>query len=455
MARLRPRSGSTFSGLLLITIGILILLHNYRGVDLAGVFRHWWPLFLIVWGLVKLYERTAGSDSGDPGTARVSAGEVFLVLGMFILVGLVVAADRTKEYFGDKGIHVNVGDWGDAHSFDLDATSKAVPASARVVIRGTRGDITVRTGDTSEIRASGTAKIHSWDESDAEKLSKKVSIEIVQNGDGYEIHPAGAADNNSKVAVDMDIIVPSKATVSVRSEKGSVSVSDMSTTVNITSKNGDIEVRDTAGDVSIDIGRGDVTVSDTKGDVKVSGSGGEVAVTSATGGLTLNGEFVGPIRADKVAKGVRFLSHRTDLTLTQLAGHMETGSGNVTITDASGNLTVRTNRNDISIENVTGKLKIENRDGDVSVRFSTLPKEDIEITNASAPISLSLPSNSSFEILADCRSSNIDSEFEASTLTKTTSNSGDSHLEGKYGPSRGPKITLKTSYGAIAITKTS
>ena len=444
-----------FSGLLLITIGVLVLLHNYRGVDLGSVLVHWWPLFLIVWGLVKLYERTAGSSSGDPGTARVSAGEVFLVIGLLLLVGLVVAADRTKEIIGKKGIDVNVGDWTDAHSFDLDAASKTVPSNARITIRGTHGDITVHTGDTSEIRVAGTAKVHSWNESDAEKLAKKSSVEIVQNGDGYDIRPAGAADNNSKVAVDMDITVPMKATVSVHNEKGDISISDMVTPVTINSKHGDIEVRDTGGDVSIDASGGDITVSDTKGDVKISGRGGEVAVTSATGGLTLNGEFVGPIRADKVAKGVRFLSHRSDLTLTQLAGHMETGSGNLTITDATGNLTLRTNRNDISIENVTGKLKLENRDGNISVRFSTPPKEDIEITNTSAPISLSLPSNSSFEILADCRSSDIDSEFEASTLTKTTANSGDSHLEGKYGPSRGPKITLKTSYGAIAITKTS
>jgi hypothetical protein len=455
MARLRPRSGSTFSGLLLVIIGILLLVHNYRGVDLGRVFFHWWPLFLIVWGLVKLYERTAGSRSGDPGTARVSAGEIFLVLGLLALVGIVVGVDRGKDYLGTQGVDINIGDWGDAHSFDLEVAPKAVPPNARILIRGTRGDITVRTAETAQIRVSGEVKVHSWSESDADKLGKKITVEIVQNGDGYEIRPAGVADNSSKVAVDMDITVPLKATVAIRNEKGAINVSGMAAPVNISSKHGDIEVRDTAGDVSIDASGGDITVADTKGDVKISGRGGEVRVSSAAGGLTLNGEFVGPIRTDKVAKGVRFISHRTDLTLTQLTGHLETGSGNLSIADAAGNLALRTNSYDISIENVTGKLKIENRDGDVSVRFSTPPKEDIEISNASAPISLSMPGNSSFEIVADSHSSDIDTEFDSSTLTKTKTKSGDSHLEGKYGPSRGPKITLKTSYGAIAITKTS
>jgi hypothetical protein len=451
MARLRPRSGSVFTGVLLIAVGLLVLLHNYHGLDIGSLLKHWWPLFFILWGVVKLYERTAGSASGDPGTARVTAGEVLLVIGLLALVGAVVAADYVKEYMGKEGIEFERGD---AHSFDLDVAPKAVPANARVMIRWTRGALTVRAADTSEIRLSGQAKVRSWSESDAERVGKQARVEITQNGDGYEIHPAGSADGNSKVAVDMEIALPPKATVTIRNEKGEVHVSDFKTPVSINAKSGDIEVRDTAGDVSIDASGGDVTVSDTKGDVKISGRGGEVAVTSATGGLTLNGEFVGPIRADKVAKGVRFVSHRTDLTLTQLSGHLETESGNLNIVDAPGNLTLRTNRYDISIENVAGKLKIENRDGNVNVRFSEPPKEDVEISNSSASISLSLPANSNFDIAADCHSGDIETEFEAGTLTKSSTKAGDSHLEGRYGASRGPKIILKTSYGSIALTKT-
>jgi len=229
----------------------------------------------------------------------------------------------------------------------------------------------------------------------------------------------------------------------------------MASQVNIDNGNGDIEVHSTGGDVSLDMRHGDAKISDTKGDVKVSGHGGSVEVVNASGSFTINGEFVGPIRADKVTKGVRFVSHRTDLTLTQLSGHMEAGSGNLDVVDAPGNLIARTHDEDITIENAGGKVKIDNRNGNIQVRFSSPPKEDIEITNASAPITLTLPASSSFEILADCHSGDIDSEFEADTLKRTSSESGDSHLEGKYGRGRGPKITLKTSYGSISIHKTS
>jgi DUF4097 and DUF4098 domain-containing protein YvlB len=222
----------------------------------------------------------------------------------------------------------------------------------------------------------------------------------------------------------------------------------------VSTTRGDVEVRDTTGDVSVDAQKGKVTVSDTKGNVKISGHGKEINVSAATGGLTIDGEFFGPIRADKIAKGVRFVSQRTDLTLTQLTGHMETGSGNLEIADAPGNLTLRTNSYDISIENASGKLKVENRNGNIEVRFSQPPKDDIEITNSSAPITLILPESSTFEIGADCHSCDIDSEFSADSL-KQTQTGGDSHLEGKYGNGRGPKILLKTSYGSISIRKTS
>jgi len=450
MAGLRPRGSSVFSGLILIFIGLLLLLHNYRGFELTGIILRWWPLILIFWGAIKIYERTAGARGVQPGASRITAGEVFLVLGLLALVGIVVGMDQARRRIPGMD-EIDIG--GEAFASSIDVAPKPVPANARVTVRGGRGDITVRASDTPEIRVAGKVSVKSWSESGAKKLSDQVSAEIVQNGDGYEVRPTGAG--NSHVSVDMDIAVPKKALLAIHSDRGDVGVSDMASQVSIDNGNGDIDVRGTGGDVSVDMRHGDAKISDTKGDVKISGHGGSIEVVNASGSFTINGEFVGPIRADKVAKGVRFVSHRTDLTLTQLSGHMEAGSGNLDVVDAPGNLIARTRDEDITIENAGGKVTIENRNGNIQVRFSSPPKEDVEITNSSAPITVTLPESSSFEILADCHSGDIDSEFEADTLKKTSTESGDSHLEGKYGRGRGPKITLKTSYGSISIHKTS
>src|SRR5580692_2018099 len=452
MARSRQRTSGIFTGLVLLIVGTLLLLHNYRGLELTEVL-HWWPLALIFLGAVKLYERTVASRSDDPGSARITGGEILLVVGVITLLSCVVGVEYIKGKVGGRDFPIPMS--GDAFPFDLDVVPKSVPANARIAVRGGRGDITVRATDTPEIHVAGKKNVHAWNEDDAQRRAGPVSVEIVQNGDGYEIHPTGAGASDSRINIDMDIQVPKKAFVTVRNEKGDITVSDMSTPVSVTSASGDVEVRGTSSDVTIEMHKGDVKVSDTKGDIKISGKGGQVDVTSATGSFTLDGEFYGPIRADKVAKGLRFISQRTDLTLTSLTGHMEVSSGNLEIVDAPGDITLHTNRYSVAIENATGKVKLDNRDGDVELRFSAAPKADIDVTNTNASVSLTLPESASFSILADCHSCDINSEFSADTLKKTSVESGDSHLEGKYGTARGPKITLKTSYGSVSIKKTS
>src|SRR6201987_2473731 len=81
----RPRTSGVFSGLLLIIVGVLILLHNYGHLQLGDIFRHWWPLIFIFWGASKLYERTLAQRQGRTA-GWITPGEVFLVIGLMIVV---------------------------------------------------------------------------------------------------------------------------------------------------------------------------------------------------------------------------------------------------------------------------------------------------------------------------------------------------------------------------------
>jgi DUF4097 and DUF4098 domain-containing protein YvlB len=446
-----PRNSSgLFSGLVLLIFGFVFLAHNYRGFELGRLFTHWWPLLIIALGLIKLYERTAGSRFLEPGAARITGGEIFLIIAVLAIAGIVIGAEQLSKHGADWNV-----DMGNSYPFDLDISPQTVPADSRITVRGNRGDISVRPGEKNEVRVSGKANVHTWSESEAARMAKPVSAEIVKNGDGYEIRATGTGGDDSRIGVDMDVTVPPRSSVTVRNERGDVTISDMEDAVTVGNGNGDVEVRDNNGDVTIDTRHGDIKVSDVKGNIKLEGHGGQVDVVNATGGLTLNGEFFGPIRAEKIAKGVRFISQRTDLTLTQLTGHMEFSSGNLEIADAPGNLSLRTNRYDIDVENAGGKVDIQNRDASVDVRFSSTPKDDVQIINSNSSISLSLPGSANFQIVADCKSCNIDSDFDSDSLNKTSTQSGDNHLEGKFGNGRGPKIILKTSYGSISVHKTS
>src|SRR6516162_1882028 len=448
MARTQARGSGLFSGLVLLSAGILLLLHNYGHLDLHEFFTRWWPLLIIFWGIVKLYERTVGQKFGSGG-GGISTGEVFLVLGMLALMGMVVAVDYGKEKFGDTIEDIR----GNNYSFDLDVSPKEIPPNTHVVVRTTRGGISVRSSDDAQIRVTAKKNVKTWSETEAGRIAKPVNVEITKNGDTYEVHPTGYDLSDARISVDMEVTVPRKSTLTIKTDKGDVTASDLAADVGVTNQNGDVEVRDTAADVLIEMRKGDVKVSDTKGDVKVSGKGGEIEVSSATGSLTVDGDFYGPVRADRIAKGLRVLSAKTDLTLSALSGHMEASSGNLDIVDAPGNLGLRTRDMEVNVENPGGKVSIDNRNAQTTVRFSSAPKDEVQITNSSAGISLTIPGSSSFEIVADCRNCEIESEFTG--LAATKSESGDAHLAGKYGSGRGAKITLKTSYGNIELRRSS
>ncbi|HEY4979303.1 MAG TPA: DUF4097 family beta strand repeat-containing protein, partial [Candidatus Acidoferrum sp.] len=310
----------------------------------------------------------------------------------------------------------------------------------------------LRASDDQQLSVTAKKFVRTWSETEANRVAKPVKVVVVKNGDGYEIHPDGYDLSDSRVSIDLEIEVPKKSPVNVKTDRGDVSISDQVADLSVTTQNGDVEIRNTKGDISVEARKGDVKASDTTGNVKVSGKGGEVEVINCSGSFTLDGDFYGPVRADKVVKGVRLITVKTDMTLSSLSGHMEAGSGNLDIVDAPGNLSVRTRDTEISLENPGGKVNIENRNASVNVRFSSVPKDDIAITDSSSEISLTLPGSSSFDADATCNNCDIDSEF--STLVPTKSPSGDSKLAGKYGAGRGLKITLKTSYGNIALRRT-
>jgi DUF4097 and DUF4098 domain-containing protein YvlB len=440
------RSSGLFFGLVLLSVGVLLLLHNYGNLDITDLFWHWWPLLIIFWGGVKLYERTAGRRFGG-GDGGITAGEVLLVLGMLALLGAVVGWDIGKQKLG------GAIDIGDKYSYDVDVEPKKIPANARVLVRTGRGDITVRGSDDAEIHVMAKKSARSWSESEAERMAKPVTVEIAENGDGYEVRPAGYKLSDTRIGVELEVTIPSKALLSVKTEAGNVTISGMASDVAVSEANGNVEVRETKGDVNVDIRKGNVAISDTQGDVKISGKGGDVEVNDTTGNLSVEGDFYGTVRADKATKGVRYISLKTDLTIASLAGHLEAGTGNMDLVDVPGNLNLRTRDSEISLENPGGKVNIDNRNAEINVRFSSAPKEDVQITNSSSAIALTLPSNANFDVSADCRNCEIDSEFPGLNVSKAES--GDSHLSGKNGSGKGPKITLKTSYGNISLERNS
>jgi DUF4097 and DUF4098 domain-containing protein YvlB len=196
---------------------------------------------------------------------------------------------------------------------------------------------------------------------------------------------------------------------------------------------------------------GDARVHSVAGNVTINGRGQQLDLGQISGQAAINGEFYGPIHLRHVAKAVQFNSSRTSLSVSAALGRLDMESGDLVLSDTSGNVTLETRDKDIQFENVEGAVAISDRNGNIDIRYSQAPTNNLTITNRSGDISLTLPAHSSFRLTAVARSGDISNDFASPALhmVETTPNA---QLQGTVG-SGGPAITLNTSYGTIHILR--
>jgi len=445
------RRRSIFSGLLLVVIGVLFLYHNFQGgFEIWRVIERWWPVVLILWGLAKLYDYWAAKQSGEAPPRTMTGGEILLVIFLFILAGVAGGREWMIKHGHDYDIEVP---WATKYTFSEEVPAKAVKASAEIRVNTDRGDITVIPEEIAEVKVSVKKTATGTDESEARKRAEAVRVVVVETEGGYEVRPEADSDTQRWVRVDLEVRVPKQASVKAKAERGDVQVSGVAGPVRVENLNGDVDVHDVAGDIAVEIRRGDVSVRNTKGNVAISGRGGEVQVADVAGQAVINGEYSGPISVSNAAKGARFISKRTDLTISQLNGRFETGSGRLEITDAPGNVQLETSSYDVVLEKVNGRVLVKNRNGNIEMRLTQAPKEDIELVTERGSIDLGVPGKSSFELTAEARRGDIEVDGEFAGIPKTEPDrSGDSRVVVKIGQ-RGPQIVVRTSYGSIQLRK--
>ncbi len=449
MSENKPKRRPIFSGLILILLGCLLLAQNFRPeMRVWEMFREYWPVLLIIWGLAKMFDYFAARRTGDATPPAFTGGEFFLLLLLFAVGGSLSFVDWAGK---NSDMDINWGPWGQRYSFSEETIQKNVKPAATIMISTDYGDITVLPEDAPDIRVVAQKSVGGMGrESSAKERADQVKVEIREEAGNYSVRVADQRKGR-RVTVDLEVHVPKQAGMDARTGRGNIKITGLAGSIAADSKRGDVEIRDAGKDVQAQIRSGVLQVSSVKGNVRVSGRGSDIDVSDVEGDASIEGEFGGPIRVKNVAKSTRFLSQRTDLTIGGLAGRLELDSGDLRVYDANGNVTLTTSHKDVRMDNVSGHIRIDNKKGDVELRLKNAPKDEIEVNNESARIDVTLPANSAFEIQASSRNGDIDTGFEGPALTKSDQ-SGTAKLDGKIG-NRGPQIRLKTTYGTVSVRK--
>src|SRR5260370_26215729 len=93
---MRPRQPRSFAGpIVLIVIGIFFLLGNLGMIawhELGRSFAHYWPLLLIVWGVIKLIEYQHANRAGIHPRGIGAGG------GILIICVVIIGFTATETY---------------------------------------------------------------------------------------------------------------------------------------------------------------------------------------------------------------------------------------------------------------------------------------------------------------------------------------------------------------------
>jgi Putative adhesin len=441
------RRSSITGPLILVTVGIIAFLIETGKVSGYAVwdwYSHWWPVLLISIGLISLAEYFLDRD--NPYAGRRSAGGIVFLILLFAFFGWGSHSARNwgpfSEQFGSNGEDF-FSMLGEEHDNDVQV-DQTIAASGTVNVQNPRGDVTVTTSSDGQMHMRAHEVVHSGSDDNAKKLFDQVTPRITSSSSGAVI----SVPSKNGARVDLTLQLPEKLFATIEAGRGDVTVDGMKNNVDVTSHHGDVKFNNIGGDVHARMDHGDVSAHQVTGHALVDGHADDVTLSEIKGNVILDGEFFGDTHLEQIGSTVHFHTSRTDLDIPSLGGDLTMDSKDLTASQVTGPVRLNTRSKDIDLSQVAGDVHIENSDGDVNV-VAAVPLGNVQISNRSGAVSLTVPDNANFGITA---STNEDDDLETDFPLQTSTSGDRRRLEGTVGKG-GVKLELTTSHGNLELKK--
>ena len=449
-----PRYQRSLAGpIVLIVIGCLFLLHNFgMRLPIWRAFGRFWPLLLILWGVIKLVEHANANRQGQRA-AGIGAGSVLLLI-LIIIFGLGAHYSHDVNWGGVRD-QIQIDDdlggmFGNAYTYD-DTIEQTFPGDGALRIVSDRGAITVQPSDGDNIKVVVHKKLYANNQNDADKYNQGSKPIITVSGTSVLLNANTNGAGDHGVTTDMDIYVPRKAALDVASRRGDLNISERKADVKIAGQRGDVALSNIDGAVKINLEKGSIRVTKVVGDVDVDGRIDDANVDDVTGSLRLNGDYFDSIHISKITKNVAFKSSHSDLTLASVAGDLEISGDSLRGTDVAGPSRLVMRSKEVHLDGVSGDLELESSNGDIEVHAANkLPLGKMTITGKKGDVILVLPANAGFQIDATTRKGDINTDFGNIKVDKEGGAS--SRATGSVG-NGAARLVINSDVGDINITK--
>jgi hypothetical protein len=443
----------SFAGpLVLIAIGTIFLLRTMGVVDGRALwhwFAHYWPVLLIILGVIKLLEHYQAQRSGRPSTG-MGVGGAFL-LAVFIIFGLAVTG-LSRVDWDAVGHQFNWDDgdfpwWGHTYEYDDQIQQDFPLAAATLRITDTRGTINVSASEDAKIHVTVHKRIKADNQRQADRWDSSTKPELKVNGNIVTLDARNQAAGDHWVAIDLDVAVPRGSALNISNRYGDVNITDRDADLEISNQKGNVSVENIKGRVNLTLENSSAHITNVSGDLSTQGQVNDISVDGVKGAVRLNGEFSENVSLSKLAKGVSLKSSRTELDLARLDGELSLDPKDLRASDLVGPVKLETKFKDISLDGVSGDLRLSNEDAPVEVRMSKLGS--VQLGNKRADITLYLPEKAGFQLNAQTRNADIESDFNNLNVS---SNNEQTFATGTVGGG-GPHIVLNNEHAAIEVRK--
>lgn len=448
-----PRRRRSFSGpFVLIVVGIVFLLGNLHLLSWARLgiwFAHYWPVLLILWGVIKLIEYQQAQREGAPAPG-IGATGIFLVV--VIVVSGLIATQAARFNWSSIRDQINIDDddlnniFGESFNFD-EHLEQDFPAAASLKVIDNHGAVSVHASDDNKITVVVRKRIGADNQDDANKYNEQTKPTLTTIGGLVTLDAKVEGAGEHPVLTDLDISLPRNAAIAIVSRHGDVTVAGRDGDVEISDQRGDVSVEEVKGNVKVNLQKGSARIEQITADVHVEGRLSEVSVSDVKGSVQLDGEFQESVKLARISKTVTFKSSRTDMEFSKIDGELDLNSDDLHADNLTGPVRLTTRSKQIRLEGVSGDLRLKDENGGVEVTMRSLG--NVQIDNRKGDIQLSVPEKSGFRVDARTRDGEIQSDFGE---LKVENSNRQASASGAVG-NASSHIVLNNEHGGIEIRK--
>jgi len=425
------RIATLLLGVALVSLGMLFFVAPERG-DLLQVLMRWWPVFLVLAGLVRIVghflDRQPRSPTG--GMLLAAVGSILLAANLRGEVGLLQIAGRywfflllafiagrvIRQYThrladgprprafhpaaivvmlaiagGGLGAHwlsnnsealsrvpvlFRLGNVRDIFNSEYSVTDEtelvfSIPPVTTLMFSDFNGDIEAHRGSATEARARLVKRVRAADEQEARETAQRIHLEIITQG-GERVFRIASDGVRPEFTVTLVLELPAGAQASIDASNvlGQITLSGLHG-AHILREAGGVTVGDNLGDLTIEHPRGSVQLSRISGQVNLSDARHETSVREVSGPVTIS--LLGGVATLEQLKGpVQIASRNARVDLRGVAQDEAGEPASVVLKNVSDSkVTLSGIRGSVTIEATRTRIDASEINGDLTINSSS------------------------------------------------------------------------------------